>query len=212
MTQFEQIQQNALIRIVDDDEDIRRALAFMLECKGWEVRAYESARAFLTQDSPSVPGCLLLDIRMPEMSGVELQWHLKERRIDMPIIFITGHADVDTAVETLKAGALDFLQKPVDGKRLSEAIDSAVRLSLAHAKGQLSPAEVEKVIAAMSPREKEVAQLLILGVNNKEIADRLVLSQRTIHGHRNNIYHKLRVHNYQEFLAVMHGVDPRLLA
>lgn len=211
MTQLENLQHGTLIRIVDDDEDIRRALSFMLECKGWEVRAYESARDFLTQDAPSVPGCLLLDIRMPEMSGVELQQHLKARRIDVPVIFITGHADVETAVQTLKSGALDFLQKPVDGKRLAEAIESAVCLSLSRANGQLAPEQVEEVLLSMSPREKEITTLLLLGVTNKEIVERLDLSQRTVHGHRNNIYHKLRVHNLQEFLTIMQSVDQSLL-
>lgn len=109
---------------------IRDALGFMLECKGWQVRAYASARDFLTQDSPSIPGCLLLDIRMPDMSGVQLQTLMKEQRIQLPIIFITGHADVETAVATLKAGALDFLQKPVNTIALIEAIEPAVRISL----------------------------------------------------------------------------------
>lgn len=110
MSQSTNIRQGTIIRIVDDDEDIRDALSFMLECKGWQVRTYGSARDFLTQDSPSIPGCLLLDIRMPDMSGVQLQSLMKEQRIHLPIIFITGHADVETAVATLKAGALDFLQ------------------------------------------------------------------------------------------------------
>lgn len=110
MSQSTDIRQGTIIRIVDDDEDIRDALSFMLECKGWQVRTYGSARDFLTQDSPSIPGCLLLDIRMPDMSGVQLQSLMKEQRIHLPIIFITGHADVETAVATLKAGALDFLQ------------------------------------------------------------------------------------------------------
>lgn len=211
MTQLETLQNGTLIRIVDDDEDIRRALSFMLECKGWEVRAYESARAFLTQDAPSIPGCLLLDIRMPEMSGVELQQHLKARRIDIPIVFITGHADVETAVQTLKAGAIDFLQKPVDSAQLAAAIEAAVSLSLSRANGQLTPEAVEEVILSMSPREKEITALLLWGVTNKEIAERLDLSQRTVHGHRNNIYHKLRVHNLQEFLSIMQGVDQGLL-
>lgn len=177
----------------------------MLECKGWQVRSYASAREFLTQDSPSVPGCLLLDIRMPDMSGVQLQALMKEQSISTPIIFITGHADVDTAVATLKAGALDFLQKPVDPAALVNALEEAVRISLAKAQGQLSPQQVSEVLSDMSPREKEITQLLALGVTNKEIAERLDLSQRTVHGHRNNVYRKLRVHNLQEFLSCVEG-------
>ena len=141
------LKEESIIRIVDDDADIRDALSFMLECKGWQVRAYSSAREFLTQDSPSIPGCLLLDIRMPDMSGVQLQTLMKKQRMHLPIIFITGHADVDTAVATLKAGALDFLQKPVDTIALVKAIEPAVRISFAKASGRpgrLHEAKVEK--------------------------------------------------------------------
>ena len=182
------IRQGTIIRIVDDDDDIRDALGFMLECKGWQVRAYASARDFLTQDSPSIPGCLLLDIRMPDMSGVQLQTLMKEQRIQLPIIFITGHADVETAVATLKAGGLE------------------------HSCGQLSPENVTEVLLEMSPREKEITQLLLLGVSNKEIAERLSLSQRTVHGHRNNVYRKLRVHNLHDFLQCVRGADLSILS
>lgn len=184
----------------------------MLECKGWQVRTYGSARDFLTQDSPSIPGCLLLDIRMPDMSGVQLQSLMKEQRIHLPIIFITGHADVETAVATLKAGALDFLQKPVNTIALIEAIEPAVRISLAHCCGQLSPEKVTEVLLEMSPREKEITQLLLLGISNKEIAERLSLSQRTVHGHRNNVYRKLRVHNLHDFLQCVRGADLSVLS
>lgn len=201
------LKEETIIRIVDDDADIRDALSFMLECKGWQVRAYSSAREFLTQDSPSIPGCLLLDIRMPDMSGVQLQTLMKKQRMHLPIIFITGHADVDTAVATLKAGALDFLQKPVDTIALVKAIEPAVRISFAKVSGRLSPRQVSDILHDLSPREKEITQLLLLGITNKEIAERLDLSQRTVHGHRNNIYHKLRVHNLQEFLHCVKSAD-----
>ena len=118
-----------------------------------------------------------------------------------------GHADVDTAVATLKAGALDFLQKPVDTIALVKAIEPAVRISFAKASGRLSPRQVSDILHDLSPREKEITQLLLLGITNKEIAERLDLSQRTVHGHRNNIYHKLRVHNLQEFLHCVKSAD-----
>ena len=162
------IRQGTIIRIVDDDDDIRDALGFMLECKGWQVRAYASARDFLTQDSPSIPGCLLLDIRMPDMSGVQLQTLMKEQRIQLPIIFITGHADVETAVATLKAGALDFLQKPVNTIALIEAIEPAVRISLAHSCGQLSPEKVTEVLLEMSPRERKSLSCCFLAFQTKK--------------------------------------------
>lgn len=211
MSTEKSFQEGTIIRIVDDDEDVRTALSFMLECKNWQVRAYSSAREFLTQDSPSIPGCLLLDIRMPDISGVQLQNLMKEQRLSLPIIFITGHADVETAVATLKAGALDFLQKPVNARELIEAIEPAVRISIARTYGKLSPQEVADVLYNMSPREKEITQLLLLGVSNKEIAERLNLSQRTVHGHRNNVYRKLRVHNLREFTQCLQGSDLSLI-
>lgn len=114
----------ALIRVVDDDKDFLEGLCFLLDAKNWNVAAYRSAKDFLTTDAPSVPGCLILDIRMPDMSGIELQEEMKRRGIDLPIIILTGHADIESAVKTLKMGAVDFLQKPVAPEVLFESIAS----------------------------------------------------------------------------------------
>lgn len=195
------------VRIVDDDEDVRQSLSFVLQCKGWQVCDYAGAREFLTHDAPSQPGCLLLDIRMPDMSGVELQAHMRRRRMALPIIFITGHADVDTAVHTLKSGALDFLQKPVNTDVLVQAIEHACEISLAQSLGRLTPEQLQEVVREMSAREREITQLLINNVSNKEIAERFGLSERTVQGHRNNVYRKLRVHNFAEFVEVCRTVD-----
>lgn len=212
MTQV--LKQNCLVRIVDDDPDIRDALTFMLSCKGWRVACYDCAQGFLTDYRAAHPGCVLLDIRMPGMSGVELQRTLKERgQIALPIIFITGHADVTTAVDTLRMGAFDFLQKPVDGDRLNESIEAACRISLAQQSGRLNPEDVNEVFSSLTPREKEVARLLTQGVTtNREIAERMALSERTVQGYRNTVYHRLRVHNYQEFVQQIKGADIGLLA
>ena len=187
-----------LIRIVDDEAIVREALSFLLACKGWQSVAYASAEAFLADARPGVPGCLLLDIRMPGMSGIELQQRMKTASLDIPVIFVTGHADVETAVMTLKAGALDFLQKPVDGEKLDEAIRSAVGLSLERLRGQPAPDVLERTLEEMSPREKEVLARLREGLTNRDIAERLGLSERTVQGHRNNLYRKLRVHNLSQ--------------
>ena len=187
-----------LIRIVDDEAIVREALSFLLACKGWQSVAYASAEAFLADARPGVPGCLLLDIRMPGMSGIELQQRMKTASLDIPVIFVTGNADVETAVMTLKAGALDFLQKPVDGEKLDEAIRSAVGLSLERLRGQPAPDVLERTLEEMSPREKEVLARLREGLTNRDIAERLGLSERTVQGHRNNLYRKLRVHNLSQ--------------
>lgn len=209
--QEQDLKKSVLIRIVDDDEEVRESLCFMLQCRGWRTAVYESACAFLKADPASFPGCLLLDIRMPDMSGVELQQHMKENRMKLPIVFITGHADVDTAVMTLKMGALDFIQKPIDAGRLLTAIENASAISLAQKEGRLTVEQVNDIFDAMSAREKLITGLLINGVTNRDIAQRFALSERTVQGHRNNIYHKLRVHNYQELIEQVKGADVALL-
>ena len=199
---LENLKRTSLIRIVDDDEEVRNALAFMLACQGWRTEAYAGAQEFMKSYSSTPPGCLLLDIRMPGMSGLELPSRMKELNLTLPIIFITGHADVPTAVRTLKMGAYDFLEKPVDAEALTTAIEAAARISAAQAEGGLTADEAAEVIRQMSPREREVTRLLAQGLANRDIAEHLSLSERTVQGHRNNLYHKLRVHNLRQFQAL----------
>lgn len=203
---LENLKRTSLIRIVDDDDEVRNALAFMLACKGWRTEAYAGAQDFMKSYSSTPPGCLLLDIRMPGMSGLELQSRMKELNLTLPIIFITGHADVPTAVRTLKMGAYDFLEKPVDAEALTTAIEAAARISAAQAEGGLTADEAAEVIRQMSPREREVTRLLAQGLANRDIAEHLSLSERTVQGHRNNLYHKLRVHNLRQFQALTKGL------
>lgn len=208
----EELKNKVRIRIVDDELQVRESLGFMLECNRWNVALYGSAQEFLDNDDATVPGCLLLDIRMPEMSGVELQRYMKENRNRLPIIFITGHADVDTAIQTLKMGALDFLKKPVDYETLEPAIVNAARIHEAQLAGRLTPEAVNQVFEEMSPREKEITKLILAGVLNKNMAERYGISERTVQGHRNNIYRKLRVHNLQELVEQVKGADRSLLS
>lgn len=195
-----------LIRIVDDDAEVREALTFLLACRGWRTAVYESAEAFLREYCSVPPGCILLDIRMPGMTGVELQQRLRVMKGTLPIIFVTGHGDVATAVKTVKAGAFDFLEKPVDGAVLERTIERAVRVSLAESEGLLTPDEAKAVYAEMSPREREILALLTENLSNREMAARLGLSERTVEGHRNNVYRKLRVHNAAQLANVLRGI------
>lgn len=206
------LKESSLIRIVDDEEIVRNALSFMLACRGWKTVCYGSANEYLTNLRVDDPGCLLLDIRMPEMSGVELQRRMNSGGITLPVIFVTGHADVETAVQTLKAGAFDFLQKPVDGDRLETAIENACSISLEQKKKGPPPAgELKALWTQMSPREKETLKLLAQGLTNSDIAERLNLSARTVQGHRNNLYHKLRVHNLKQLTERLKSVELELL-
>ena len=126
MEMTEDVKRRCLIRAVDDDPAIREALEFMLEAEGWQVRAYASGRDFLTGDAASVPGCAIIDVRMPGMSGLELQHEMISRGMRLPVIFLTGHGDIDMAVGAMRDGAVDFVQKPVDQDRILAAIGRAV--------------------------------------------------------------------------------------
>lgn len=193
----------ALIRVVDDDRDFLEGLCFLLDAKGWKTVGYRSAHSFLTSDAPSIPGCLILDIRMPGMSGIELQAEMKRREIDLPIIILTGHADIDSAVKTLKMGAVDFLQKPVTPELLFESVEEAVKLSLVHRLGGLDQKALREVLSGFSVREKQLTTMLSQGLVNSAIAERLNLTLKTVQNYRNTIYRKLRVHNTEGLLSVL---------
>ena len=203
----EQTTDGALIRLVDDDADFLEGLAFVLEAKGWAVAAYQDPVEFLKADRPSESGCLILDIRMPDMSGIELQSEMKARGIDLPIIILTGHADVDSAVKTLKMGATDFLQKPVNSDDLFEAVENAVQLSRSRRLGGLAKDVLIEVLSRFSAREKAVTRLLRDGLVNSTIAERLGLTAKTVQNYRNTVYGKLRVHNTDELLGVLSLVE-----
>lgn len=189
----------ALIRVVDDDRDFLEGLCFLLDAKGWKTVGYRSAQSFLTSDAPSIPGCLILDIRMPGMSGIELQAEMKRREIDLPIIILTG----DSAVKTLKMGAVDFLQKPVTPELLFESVEEAVKLSLVHRLGGLDHKALRQVLSGFSVREKQLTMMLGQGLVNSAIAERLNLTLKTVQNYRNTIYRKLRVHNTEGLLSVL---------
>lgn len=153
---IEAIQKESLIRIVDDDAEIRETLSLMLEIEGWRTHAYPGAEAFLVGDQPSMPGVLLLDIEMGGMNGLDLQIEMMERGYSLPIIFITGHASVDAAVDAMRRGARDFLQKPVDPDRLLSSLTAAARESVLEASHALGPEEIRKALSELTDRQKEV--------------------------------------------------------
>lgn len=187
-----------LVRIVDDDAGVRAAISFMLSCSGWPVACYDRAAKFLSSDPVFQPGCVLLDIRMPEMSGIELQNELAERALELPIIFITGYADVATAVDALRKGAYDFLEKPVDGERLLASVEEACTISVAKSCGGYSTSEIRRLVDGMTPREKQVLALLHRELSNREIAEAMNVAERTVEGYRARIYRSLRVHSLRE--------------
>ena len=187
---IKEIQAKTLVRIVDDDEDLRESAEMMLSYAGWKVSTYPDAGSFLTEDSPSVPGCAVVDIRMPGMSGPELQAEMLRRSISLPIIILTGHANVDFAVMTFQAGAFDFLQKPVDEIVLLDTISKACEESLRRSLGVMSIQELKNRFI-LSAREKDVAKLIAAGLTTKAIAERLGISDWTVYEHKSEIYKKL---------------------
>lgn len=196
-------EENALIRIVDDDASVRDALVYMLEQEGFDTVAYASAEEFLVNDMPSRPGVVVLDVRMPGMSGTRLQDEMIERRIDTPIIFLTGHGDVDMAVKALRKGAYHFLQKPVDTDELVRTI----RECLEKTRRGLTAEEAREAIGLLTPRERQIAKLLLQGVPNHGIAERLSLSVRTVENHRTSLYRKLRVNSLEELKSLLRGCE-----
>lgn len=198
------LQQRSLVRIVDDDEGLRVSYRFLLEGEGWLVRSYASAEAFLEEDCPFVPGCIVLDVRMPGMSGLELQRLLLERALCPRIVFVSAHGTVPMAVKAMKDGAADFLTKPVDERVLVETIEAAVRRDLAERAAHEQQASAARAWRRLSVREAQVAAEVVRGRPNKQIADLLGISERTVQQHRTSLYRKLEVSSSAE-LATLAG-------
>jgi FixJ family two-component response regulator len=177
--------------IVDDDPSFRDSLQFLLGSVGLEVRVFSSARDFLDGTDPKAPGCLLLDVRMPEMSGLDLQDALAKAGISLPIIFISGHGTVPMSVRAMKAGAVDFLEKPFDERDLLNAVHQAIEQDRQIRRERDELREIQKRINALTPRESEVFTLLVSGMLNKQVAYRLGTTERTIKAHRSRIMEKM---------------------
>lgn len=190
------------IHLVDDEEAIRRSAGFMLKTSGFAVEAYPSGVAFLKVVRSVDPGCILLDVRMPEMDGLEVQAALNERGVTMPVIVLTGHGDVSIAVRAMKAGASDFIEKPFEKASLLKSIEDAfARLDDAAAHSSRA-SEAGVRIAALTGREQDVLQGLAQGFPNKTIAYDLGISPRTVEVHRANLMSKLGVHSLSDALRI----------
>jgi two-component system response regulator FixJ len=178
---------DAVVHLIDDDDGVRQAVAFLLTTSGFAVRVYESAAAFLEALPTVQPGCIVTDVRMPEMDGLELQRQLHQRGVGLPVIVITGHGDVPLAVEAMKAGAIDFIEKPFNDEKLLSAIRVAIDQHARDASREDEIAAIRAKIEALSPREREVLDGLVAGLPNKTIAYDLKISARTVEVHRANL-------------------------
>jgi two-component system response regulator FixJ len=191
-----------LIHIVDDEESVRKSASFLLRTSGFETRTYASGTAFLREAKYAPAGCILLDIRMPEMDGLEVQRELNARGIAMPVIVLTGHGDIGIAVQAMKAGAVDFLEKPFEKEHLLEAIAAAFERMGNEEDSGSAEREAQIRIEALSPREQDVLRGLVRGHPNKTIAYDLGISPRTIEVHRANLMGKLRARSLSEALRI----------
>ena len=192
------VDEDPVVRIVDDDDGDREALAFMLESSGWKVQAYSSARDFLVNDAPSQPGCVVLDVRMPGMTGLELQEEMNRRGFRLPIIFLTAHGDVAMAVGAMQKGAVNFLLKPIDPAAFARAVSQAVQLQGRIQNDALAPGECIARFESLSERQQEIVSMIADGFLNREVAVKLGISERTVEGHRYNAFKLLGVKNRSE--------------
>lgn len=199
-----------VIHVVDDEAPFRRSLLFLLESVGWQAVGHESGEAFLAA-APVFPpggGCLVLDIRMPRLSGPQLQRRLQAAASPFPIIFMTGHGDVELAVQAMKDGAVDFLPKPFKDQLFLDAVERAVQLSLERYAASRRHQEAAQCLARLSAREREVARLLALGQANKEVARQLGISENTVHVHRQHVMEKTGTGSAAELARLILRADP----
>lgn len=201
------------IHLVDDDAAFRRSMVFLLESMGWPVQAHASAADYLDAGLPALEqtGCLLLDVRMPGMSGLELQQALIARGCRLPIVFITGHGDVELAVQAMKHGAFDFLEKPFKDQRLLDVVSAALRQREADLVSSERAQQAGDRLARLSPREAEVARLVAQGLPNKLVARELDISEKTVHIHRQHVMEKAEVGSAAELARLMLQAGPTAL-
>ena len=191
-----------LVHIVDDDASVRDSLMVLLELAGYAVRAYDSAVAFLQAASDRTAGCVLTDVQMPELNGLELQRRMSEQGIRLPVIVMTGHGDVPIAVEAMKAGAADFLEKPFGDEQLLTAVSGAVAINRRVRDEAAAVADTMRRLATLTPREREVLGHLVAGQPNKTIAYDLGSSPRTVEVHRARVMEKMGARSLPELVRM----------
>jgi len=201
------IPKKGTVYVVDDDEAVRDSLQWLLEGKGYRVRCFESAESFLSRYDAREVACLIVDIRMAGMTGLELQNRLIEARSPLPIVFITGHGDVPMAVDTMKKGAMDFIQKPFN----EEQINGLVERMLDHAKDTFADYQLsvsrDALLSKLTLRESQVLERIVAGRLNKQIADDLGISIKTVEAHRANIMEKLNANTVADLLKIALGAS-----
>ena len=201
---------DATIFVVDDDESVRDSLQFLLESDGYEVKAFESAVAFLDSEPTVTRGCIILDLRMPKMDGLELLDHLKSRQNQLPVVMVTDHGDIPMAVKAMKMGALDFIEKPFTDDVLMESVWRAIDVCDRNQTRDESVAEITARMDKLTPRERDVLEQLVIGRPNKLIGYELGISPRTVEIHRARVMEKMNTRSLSELvrMAMLVGLGP----
>jgi FixJ family two-component response regulator len=193
---------DAIVYVVDDDESVCRALSRLIRSVGLAAETFHSARAFLDHTPPDVAACLVLDVRLPGASGLDLQTALSQAGRDLPIVFITGHGDVPTTVRAMKGGAVDFLQKPFNDQELLDCVQRAITRSRAQRAERSERAELQRRLDTLTPREHEIMLHVVTGKLNKQIAGDLGIAEKTIKVHRARVMDKMRAGSVAELVRI----------
>jgi FixJ family two-component response regulator len=203
-------QQQPIVFVVDDDISVRESLELLIKFAGWQPETFASAADFLARPRTTTPTCLVLDVSLPDLNGLELQKLIASDRADMPIIFITGHGDVPMTVQAMKAGAVEFLTKPFDDEVLLSAIRHAIRRSAAMLDDQAEISALRSSYESLTPRERDVMSLVVAGMLNKQIGLKLDISEITVKAHRGKMMQKMKANSLADLVktAVRLGLAP----
>ena len=191
-----------VVFVVDDDASMRDAISRLLNAVGLTVQTFASAREFLNRRLPDVPGCVVLDVRLPGLSGLDLQREMVERGIHIPVVFITGHGDIPMSVQAMKAGAVEFLTKPFRDQDLLDAVRSGIQLDRKEREERAELAELRDCVRQLTQREQEVMSLVVSGLLNKQIALQLGTSEKTIKIHRSQVMRKMRANSLADLVIM----------